>query len=101
GPRLWTQLRVRSGGLAAAEAEEALARAVLESRVGRLRPRLLSLYRITQRSPLEVLLPAEDVAAFAWRARAMSSLVRSDLAALDEMRPVVLFQRSRLEHLAH
>ena len=75
--------------LAAAEAEEALARAVLESRVERLRPRLLSLYRLTQRSPLEVLLPAEDVAALAWRARALSSLVRSDLAALDEMRSVV------------
>jgi len=94
-----TQMRVLSSRLAAAEAEEALARAVLESRVERLRPRLLSLYRITQRSPLEVLLPAEDVAAFAWRARALSSLVRGDLAALDEMRTVVLFQRSRLEQL--
>ena len=96
---LSTQMRVLSSRLASAEAEEALARAVLESRVERLRPRLLSLYRITQRSPLEVLLPAEDVAAFAWRARALSSVVRSDLAALDEMRAVVLFQRSRLEQL--
>ncbi|HET6981559.1 MAG TPA: peptidase M23, partial [Myxococcaceae bacterium] len=71
------QMRVLGQRLAAAEAEEALARAVLESRAERLRPRLLSLYRVTQRSPLEVLLPAEDVAAFAWRARALSSLVRS------------------------
>ncbi len=96
---LSAQLRVLSGRLAAAEAEEALARAVLESRAGRMRPRLLSLYRLTQRSPLEVLLPAEDVAAFAWRARALSSLVRTDLAALEEMRSVVAFQRSRLEQL--
>src|SRR5262249_27968732 len=96
---LSTQMRVLSSRLAAAEAEEALARAVLESRVERLRPRLLSLYRITQRSPLEVLLPAKDVATCAWRARAMSSLVRTDLAALEEMRTVVLFQRSRLEQL--
>ena len=96
---LSTQLRVLANRLAAAEAEEALARAVLESRVERLRPRLLSLYRITQRSPLEVLLPAEDVAAFAWRARALSSLVKTDLAALDEMRSVALFQRTRLEQL--
>ena len=59
----------------------------------RLRPRLLSLYRFSQRSPLEVLLPAEDVATFAWRARALSSLVRTDLAALEEMRSVALFQR--------
>ena len=93
------QLRVLANRLAAAEAEEALARAVLGSRVERLRPRLLSLYRITQRSPLEVLLPAEDVAAFAWRARALSSLVKTDLAALDEMRSVAVFQRTRLEQL--
>jgi septal ring factor EnvC (AmiA/AmiB activator) len=59
----------------------------------------LSLYRITQRSPLEVLLPAEDVATFAWRARALSSLVKTDLAALDEMRSVAVFQRTRLEQL--
>jgi len=93
------QLRVLANRLAAAEAEEALARAVLESRVERLRPRLLSLYRITQRSPLEVLLPAEDVATCAWRARALSSLVKTDLAALDEMRSVAVFQRTRLEQL--
>ena len=96
---LSAQMRVLGSRLAAAEAEEALARAVLESRVERLRPRLVSLYRITQRSPLEVLLPAEDVATFAWRARALSAVVRSDLAVLDEMRSVVLFQRSRLEQL--
>ncbi|HET9034844.1 MAG TPA: hypothetical protein VFN45_01515, partial [Myxococcaceae bacterium] len=57
---LASQLRLLGNRLAAAEAEEALARAVLESRVERLRPRLFSLYRLTQRSPLEVLLPAED-----------------------------------------
>jgi murein hydrolase activator len=96
---LASQLRVLGNRLAAAEAEEALSRAVLESRADRLRPRLLSLYRLTQRSPLEVLLPAEDVATFAWRARALSSLVRTDLAALEEMRSVALFQRSRLEQL--
>jgi septal ring factor EnvC (AmiA/AmiB activator) len=96
---LSAQLRLLASRQAAAEAEEALARAVLEVRVERLRPRLLSLYRLTQRSPLEVLLPAEDVAALAWRARALSSLVRRDLSALEEMRSVVAFQRSRLEQL--
>jgi murein hydrolase activator len=96
---LASQMRVLGNRLAAAEAEEALSRAVLDSRADRLRPRLLSLYRLTQRSPLEVLLPAEDVATFAWRARALSSLVRTDLAALEEMRSVALFQRSRLEQL--
>jgi septal ring factor EnvC (AmiA/AmiB activator) len=96
---LASQLRVLASRLAAAEAEEVLSRAVLESRLERLRPRLLTLHRLTRRSPLEVLLPAEDVATFAWRARALSSLVRNDLAALEEMRSVALFQRSRLEQL--
>lgn len=99
GVALAAQMRLLAGRLAAAEAEEALARAVLEARAARLRPRLLSLYRISHRSPLEVLLPAEDVVALAWRARALSSLVKSDLTALDEMRSVVAFQRSRLEQL--
>ena len=96
---LSAQMRMLAGRLASAESEEALARAVLEARVARFRPRLLSLYRLTHRSPLEVLLPAEDLGALAWRARALSSLVRSDLAALDEMRSVAAFQRSRLEQL--
>jgi septal ring factor EnvC (AmiA/AmiB activator) len=96
---LSAQMRVLAGRLASAESEEALARAVLDARAARLRPRLLSLYRLTHRSPLEVLLPAEDLGALAWRARALSSLVRGDLAALDEMRSVVAFQRSRLEQL--
>ncbi|HTS80187.1 MAG TPA: peptidoglycan DD-metalloendopeptidase family protein [Myxococcaceae bacterium] len=96
---LSAQMRVLGSRLAAAEAEEALARAVLDSRVEGLRPRLLSLYRLGGRSPLEVLLPAEDVATFAWRARALSSLVRADLLALEEMRSVLAFQRSRLAEL--
>lgn len=99
GVALSAQMRLLAGRLAAAEGEEALARAVLDTRAARLRPRLLSLYRISQRSPLEVLLPAEDLGALAWRARALSSLVKTDLAALDEMRTVVAFQRSRLEQL--
>src|SRR5262249_60089845 len=53
-----TQMRVLSSRLAAAEAEEALARAVLESRGGRVRPRRPSLYRVPRRSPPRVRLPA-------------------------------------------
>ena len=85
--------------MAHAEAQEAVAREVLRERSERLRPRLLSLYRLTQRSPLEVLLPADDVATLVWRARAMSSLVRSDLDALEETRSVAEFQRASLEQL--
>ena len=96
---LSAQLRVLGGRMAQAEAEEALAREVLRERSEQLRPRLLSLYRLTQRSPLEVLLPADDVATLVWRARAMSSLVRSDLEALEDTRSVVAFQRASLEQL--
>jgi septal ring factor EnvC (AmiA/AmiB activator) len=96
---LSAQLRVLGGRMALAEAQEAVAREVLRTRSEQLRPRLLSLYRLTQRSPLEVLLPADDVATLVWRARAMSSLVRSDLDALEETRSVAEFQRSSLAQL--
>ena len=96
---LSAQLRVLGGRMAQAEAAEAVAREVLRARSEQLRPRLLSLYRLTQRSPLEILLPADDVGTLVWRARAMSSLVRSDLDALEETRSVVEFQRASLEQL--
>ena len=96
---LSAQLRVLGGRMALAEAEESVARVVLRERSEQLRPRLLSLYRLTQRSPLEVLLPADDVATLVWRARAMSSLVRSDLDALEDTRSVVAFQRASLDQL--
>lgn len=96
---LSAQLRVLGGRMALAEAQEAVAREVLRERSESLRPRLLSLYRLTQRSPLEILLPADDVATLVWRARAMSSLVRSDLDALEETRSVAEFQRASLEQL--
>jgi septal ring factor EnvC (AmiA/AmiB activator) len=96
---LSAQLRIIGARLAAAEAQEAVARQVLRGRMERLRPRLLSLYRLSQRSPLEVLLPAEDVANLVWRARAMSSLVRSDLAAVEETRETAEFQRQSLDQL--
>jgi septal ring factor EnvC (AmiA/AmiB activator) len=96
---LSAQLRILGGRMAQVEAQEAVARQVLRARSEQLRPRLLSLYRLTQRSPLEVLLPADDVATLVWRARAMSSLVRSDLEALEETRSVAEFQRASLQQL--
>ena len=85
--------------LAAAQVKEALARAVLEARARRMQPRLWTLDRLTRRSPLEVLLPARDLAALVWRTRALSTLVRGDVAALQEMRAVADLQRSSLAEL--
>ncbi len=96
---LATQLRLLRGRLARAEAQEALTRAVLRVRVEQLGPRLFTLYRLMQRSPLEVLLPSSDVAAMAWRARAVSTVVRGDLGALEETRAVAAFQRQSLAEL--
>ena len=96
---LSAQLRILGTRLATAEAQEAVARQVLRGRMERLGPRLLSLYRVTQRSPLEVLLPATDVANLVWRARAMSALVKADLAAVEETREVAEFQRHSLAQL--
>lgn len=96
---LAAQVRVLRGRLAVAEAEEALARAVFEARARALQPRLWALDRLTRRSPLEVLLPSEDLAGLMWRARALSTVVQRDLASLEEMRQVADIQRSSLLEL--
>jgi murein hydrolase activator len=96
---LAAQVRALRGRLATAEAQEALARAVLEARARRMAPRLWALDRLTRRSPLEVLLPAGDLAALVWRARALSTVVQGDLTALEEMRSVAEVQRTSLAEL--
>jgi len=93
------QVRALKGRLAAAEAQEALARAVLQEKVRAVEPRLWALDRLTRRSPLEVLLPANDLAAMVWRARALSTVVGRDLALVGEMRAVAEVQRASLAEL--
>jgi murein hydrolase activator len=93
------QVRALNGRLAAAEAQEALARAVLQEKVRAVEPRLWALDRLTRRSPLEVLLPANDLAALVWRARALSTVVGRDLALVQEMRAVAEVQRASLAEL--
>lgn len=96
---LAAQVRAIRGRLATAAVQEALARAVLEWRARQMEPRLWALDRLTRRSALEVLLPAQDVASLVWRTRALSTLVDGDVAALEDMRTVVELQRASLAEL--
>jgi septal ring factor EnvC (AmiA/AmiB activator) len=96
---LAAQVRTLRGRLATAELQEALARAVLEVRAQRMEPRLRALDRLTRRSPLEVLLPADDLSSLVWRTRALSTVVEADVAALEEMRGVADLQRASLAEL--
>ncbi len=96
---LAAQVRALRGRLATAEVQEALARAVLEARVTEMEPRLWALDRLTRRSALEVLLPAQDLASLVWRTRALSTLVDGDVAALQEMRAVADLQKASLAEL--
>ncbi len=96
---LAAQVRALRGRLATAEVQEALARAVLEARVHAMEPRLWALDRLTRRSALEVLLPAQDLASLVWRTRALGMLVDGDVAALEEMRAVADLQRASLVEL--
>ncbi len=96
---LAAQVRALRGRLATVEVQEALARAVLETRVHQMEPRLWALDRLTRRSALEVLLPARDLASLVWRTRALSTLLHGDMVALEEMRAVEEFQRASLAEL--
>jgi murein hydrolase activator len=96
---LAAQVRTLRGRLATAEVQEALARSVLEARARRMQPRLWALDRLTRRSALEVLLPSQDLAALVWRTRALSTLVKGDMQALEDMRAVAELQRASLSEL--
>lgn len=96
---LAAQVRVLRTRLGTAEAQEALARAVLDARAQRATPRLWMLARLTRRGPLDVLLPSHDLSALVWRTRALSTLVQSDVAALEEMSAVADIQRASLAEL--
>jgi septal ring factor EnvC (AmiA/AmiB activator) len=96
---LAAQVRLLRSRLGTAGVQEALARAVLEARAQRMGPRLWMLARLTRRSPLDVLLPSNDLSSLVWRTRALSTLVQADVSALEEMRAVADLQRSSLEEL--
>jgi septal ring factor EnvC (AmiA/AmiB activator) len=71
-----------------AEQNEALAREAMTEQLGKLGPRLTSLYRMTRRSRLDVLLSAPDLAQMFWRAWALKKLLRADLLVVEETQRV-------------
>lgn len=65
--------------------EEKVSAAAVGEAVKALSPRLRSLDRILRHNPLDALLSAKDFASMVWRARAMGTITRGDLRALDEL----------------
>lgn len=65
--------------------EEQIAAHAVDEEVTRLGPRLRSLDRLLRRNRLDALLSAKDFASLVWRARAMGSITRGDLKALDRL----------------
>jgi septal ring factor EnvC (AmiA/AmiB activator) len=63
-------------------------------------PRVAALYRLNRRGRLDLLLSAKDFAALLWRARALGTLVKSELSALGDVNRAVAFQQSALTQLA-
>jgi septal ring factor EnvC (AmiA/AmiB activator) len=85
--------------VASAEKEEAVLGEVLSEHVRRLSPRLLVMYRLTRRRPLEVLLSARDFSALVWRSRALQATLEGDLELLGRVRRVATLQRQATREL--
>ncbi|HVE81335.1 MAG TPA: peptidoglycan DD-metalloendopeptidase family protein [Myxococcales bacterium] len=95
--QLEADLKLMKSRLQLAERQEAVANLALQEQLQKLSPRLLVMYRTTQRNPLEVLLSASDFAQLVWRGRALHALVESDLQLLQQVQRVRRFQE--LSHL--
>ncbi|MET0406067.1 MAG: peptidoglycan DD-metalloendopeptidase family protein, partial [Cystobacter sp.] len=76
-----------------AEREDDVTREVLRDQLRRLSPRLLGMYRLMRRRPLEVLLSARDFSAMVWRSRALRATLEEDLRQLRTVQRV-----ARLRH---
>jgi septal ring factor EnvC (AmiA/AmiB activator) len=83
-----------------AEREEAVTGALLRLQLQRLGPRLWGFYRLTRRTPLEVLLGAQDFAGLVWRGRALKATLASDLALLASARSAAALQARAVAELA-
>lgn len=82
--------------------EEKVAAWAVGEEVKKLGPRLRALDRLLRRNPLDALLSAKDFASLVRRARALSTITRGDLRALDRLERSLRAARSakaRLERL--
>ena len=97
--RLESDLRILRRRVELGELEAGVAQEVLDGSLARLGPRLLELYRLNHGGELGVLLSARDFAALRWRAHAFRTVLKSDLAALEQTRRVAEFQTRSLTKL--
>lgn len=84
---------------AEAQVELDVARTALVEQRARLRPKLMTLYRLERRDNLGALLAAQDFAALVWRQRALGALVAKDLEALEELAVTARVHRLRQRRL--
>lgn len=82
-----------------AEKREEWARQVVDQKMAELSPRLLVLYRLKRRNPLDVLLSAKDFASLMRTSRSMGQLMARDLKLLDELRVATEYQATALSQL--
>lgn len=85
--------------LVVAEREDDVTREVLREQLRRLSPRLLGMYRLMRRRPLEVLLNAKDFSAMVWRSRALRATMEADLQQLRTVQRVVRLRRQAATEL--
>jgi septal ring factor EnvC (AmiA/AmiB activator) len=97
----WTQgeLDHLSARVREAEREEALANAALKEERAVLAPRLVQLYRLTRRSPLDLLLPSQSLAALVRRSRALYALMGQDILTLRRVHRLSQFEAESLGRL--
>jgi murein DD-endopeptidase MepM/ murein hydrolase activator NlpD len=84
---------------AEAQAEVDQAQGALQAQQARLRPRLLTLYRLQRQDALGVLLASQDFAVLLRRQRALKTLVGADLAALEDLAVLAQWHRLRQHRL--
>ncbi|MFL5318124.1 MAG: murein hydrolase activator EnvC family protein, partial [Myxococcaceae bacterium] len=97
--RVELELKAVQRQIELAEKREAWAREVVRIKVEQLSPRLLVLYRMKRRNPLDVLLSAKDFASLMRTSRSMGQLLERDLQLLEDVRVANAYQAESLAEL--
>jgi septal ring factor EnvC (AmiA/AmiB activator) len=85
--------------VAEAQADAEVVQAALREQEARLRPRLLTLYRLRKQDALGFLLSAQDFASLVKRRRALEALVAADVRELDALVELSTWQRQQARRL--
>lgn len=82
-----------------AQADAAVVQAALNEQEAKLKPRLLTLYRLQKQDALGFLLSAGDFASLVKRQRSLKTLVAADVRALDELLELAAYQQRQAKKL--